>query len=187
MHRYEEPRYAELIEEIFYGPTASFRWNELGLTEDDELRAFRRERMSAKPTLRIAARKGDELVGWCYAFADRPDALYMASSAVLRGHRRRGLYRAMAKVVVDLAREAGFHFVHSNHVCTNNPILLAKLAMGFYVRGLTLSPDMGNLLSLEYPLTEVRKRALLARSGLVPMTPTMASMITESLQGPGDV
>jgi len=179
VHRYEEPLFKELTEAVFHADAASFRWRQLGLVEDEELRAFRRAQLLSKPTLRIAARHGDDLVGWCFAFSDRPDSVYMASSAVLAEHRRRGLYRAMADAVVDLARRAGYHAVHSKHIATNNPILLAKLAMGFYIAGTELSAEIGSLVRLEKPLLEVRERALLVRSGQRKLTPAMATAITE--------
>lgn len=181
VHRYEEPLFTELVHTIFHATAGSFRWRELGLDEDLELRAFRRAQLQPMPRLRVAARCGEELVGWSYAFGDRPDSLYMASSAVLPRHRRKGLYRAMVRAVIDLARQAGFHAVHSKHIATNNPILLAKLALGFYVTGTELSPEIGSLVRLEKPLVELRERALLARSGQMKLTPAMGAAITESL------
>ena len=180
VHRYEEPLFSELITEVFFETTGSVRWRELGLEEDADARAFRVKGLAGRPTLRLAVRRGEELVGWSFGFADRPDAFYMASSAVLQRHRRRGLYRAMVEAVLRLTSEVGFHFVHSRHVCTNNPILIAKLSMGFYLRGLELSPDMGMLAALEKPLSEVRERTLLARSGGALMSERLAGLLTES-------
>lgn len=178
MHTYEEPRFTEFMDEVF-GETGFIRWDRLGFEEDQTAKQFRRDQMRGRPTLRIAARHHEELIGYSFAFADYPNALYMGSSAVDAAHRRKGVYRAMARTVVDLAREMGFHQVHSRHVCTNNPILIAKLGMGFRVTGLELSPDMGSLLRLEFPLNPVREHAIMARSGLVRMSPELAALLSE--------
>lgn len=180
VHRYEEPLFGELIQRTFFGPTGSLRWPDLGVEEDAALRSWRREGVASRPTLRLALRRDEALVGWSFGFADRADGFYMASSAVLDGHRRQGLYTALARATVALCRQAGFHFVHSRHVATNNPILVAKLRLGFRVTGFELTPDMGSLLALEYPLLPQREHALLARSGLVRMEPALAAQLVES-------
>jgi len=179
LHRYEEPQYTQLMHQMFFGPTGSLRWQDLGLQDDPSLREFRRSATRGRPSLRLGAFHGEELVGWSYGFADRPDGFTMASSAVLPGHRRVGLYSAMAEALVGLARDAGYHFVHSRHVCTNNPILIAKLRLGFLVTVMEVSPDMGVLLTLEKPLHPLRARTLMARSGMTLMDETMAGLLTE--------
>jgi GNAT superfamily N-acetyltransferase len=177
MHRYEEPLFTELIDATFFVATGSLRWRELGVVDDPSLRGFRTAGLATRPTLRIALRAGNALVGWSYGFADRVEGFYMASSAVLDGHRRKGLYTAMADAVLGLARQAGFHFVHSRHVCTNNPILLAKLGMGFHITGFELTPDMGSLVTLEKPLIEAREHALRARSGAVGLGAPLSELL----------
>ena len=179
VHRYEEPTFTECLDEVFFGPTGSVRMTDLGFSEDADLLAFRRAQLTSRPTLRLALRHGQELAGWSFGFADRPNAFFMASSAVRAPHRRRGFYSVMAQTLVDLARQGGFHFVHSRHVCTNNPILIAKLKLGFRVTGLELAAQWGSLLALEMPLSAEREALLLARSGQTRMSPAIAATLSE--------
>jgi len=178
VHRFEEPLFSELLDQIFHGPTGELRWEQLGFEPDEATRPFRRARFQALPRLRIAARHHDALVGFTYGFATRTDSFVMAVSAVLPAHRRRGLYTALCTACTDLVAEAGYRSLESHHVATNNPILIAKLRLGFHVTGLQLSPTMGTLLTLEKPLDALRRTTLLARSGLVPMPPDMARALT---------
>ncbi|MCO4746177.1 MAG: GNAT family N-acetyltransferase [Proteobacteria bacterium] len=176
---YEEPLFGELMQKVFFGVSGSLRWVDLGFEEDAALRRFRRDQLRTRPSLRIAARCDDALVGWCFGFADRPDSMYMASSAVLEGHRRVGLYTAMAEQMRDLAIEAGFHQLHSKHLCTNNAILIAKLQMGFQIVGMELSPDMGSLLKMELPLHALRADTLRARAGQTLLSKALSAQLTE--------
>lgn len=177
VHRFEEPLFTELLDAVFHGPTGQLRWAQLGFEEDPATRPFRREPVQALPRLRIAARHGDELIGWTYGFASFTDSWMMATSAVLPAHRRRGIYTALCETCTALVAEAGYRVVESHHVATNNPILIAKLRLGFHVTGLQLSPTMGTLLTLEKPLDDLRRTALLARSGLIPMPAAMADAL----------
>jgi hypothetical protein len=176
---YDEPLFGELMQPVFFGVSGSLRWTDLGYEEDAALRRFRRDQLRTRPSLRIAARHNGALVGWCLGFADRPDSFYMASSAVLEQHRRIGVYQAMAEQMRSLAVEAGFHVLHSKHLCTNNAILIAKLRMGFRIVGMELSPDMGSLLKMELPLNALREEVLCARAGQTLMSKSLSAQLTE--------
>lgn len=64
MHRDSAPVFTEREGATFFGAP--------------DAKSFRRGQMQHRRTLRLAALPGDELVGWSFGFADRPDDLDMA-------------------------------------------------------------------------------------------------------------
>lgn len=124
-----------------------------------------RERLPALreqyPTYRLCqvALRGDALAGWSWGMQTRPGLFFMVNSAVVAAERRRGLYSALARRLMQQAAEAGFQQVQSVHNVANNAIIIAKLKLGFMITGLEQSDTFGSLVQLSwYP--HPQRRAL---------------------------
>lgn len=92
---------------------------------------------------RYALRHGKALVG-VYEGWQRPEAIYeMNLTALAPEWRRRGIYRALLRAVIDACRAAGFLAIESRHAADNNPILIAKLREGFVIDGTLVSLGSG--------------------------------------------
>jgi ribosomal protein S18 acetylase RimI-like enzyme len=119
---------------------------------------------AAKGALRIAAFRGETLVGWTYARAEAGGRLQMVNSGVAASDRRRGIYSALVRRVVDQARSQGYVAVMSRHVASNNAVIIAKLKQGFVVSGFEYSEVYGPLVRLTCLLGELRRSLYHARS-----------------------
>ena len=171
VEKYAEPRFSALSREAFsFSPGLYLR----DITEEPAEQRDARSQSMGGWRLRVGVYVDDALVGWSYGWQDHKDGFYMAQSAVLPEHRRRGLYRAMVDAIVAITRERGFFYVHSKHICTNRPILIAKMQAGFYITGMSMHPAWGVMALMEMPLTGPREEALLARSGIARPTERIA-------------
>lgn len=146
----------------------------LGLLPDarrDAVSARMRTDRAAVTRFCFAAWEDDTLIGGTVALVTRPAVLFMQTSAVAPSHRRRGVYTALARHIIGWAREQGFAEVTSKHLATNNPILIAKLKLGFHIVGLELIPEWGTLVSLALPLDPSREALYGYRAGALPAPP----------------
>jgi ribosomal protein S18 acetylase RimI-like enzyme len=161
VQRFPEPAFGRIVRSLLRGSAVD--WD--ALAPAPERRRARARRGAFRPvyTLRIAAFAGDELVGCSYAWQDGADRLYMALSAVLPAHRRRGLYTAMLRMVIDVASADGFAEITSRHRPDNQAVLLAKLRAGFVITGYETSATFGDLVRLTLPLTPSRRRVMQRR------------------------
>jgi GNAT superfamily N-acetyltransferase len=102
----------------------------------------------AAPQLCLVAYDGDKPVGYSQSLINHSGDLFMRLSGVLKSYRRKGIYDAMLKRVVARAKKEGCVRIISNHLATNNPIIIAKLRADFVIIGLQQSPDAGLLVQL---------------------------------------
>ena len=89
----------------------------------------------------------------------------MGVSMVRSEFRGQGIYSALCKRTIEFARREGFQIITSKHMLTNNPILIAKLKLGFKVYGIEVDAVHGTLLKLVYNLNEQMAEALRYRTG----------------------
>lgn len=115
--------------------------------------------------LRIGAFESDALVGWTYGWFERGGTYYMANSAVLPDHRRKGIYSALVRRTVEAAAWQGSSVVRSRHVAANNAVLVAKLKLGFVVTGSEFSEEFGLLIRLSYFCDDARRQLFCERAG----------------------
>lgn len=108
----------------------------------------------------------DELMGFSISYQMRNYELYTQTSVVLPEHRRKGIYTALTKMNLKLAGEKGYQMVTSNHVASNNSVIMAKLKLGFYISGFELVDDFGALVKLTHFLNEKRERMYHVRTSL---------------------
>ncbi|MCA0176435.1 MAG: GNAT family N-acetyltransferase [Proteobacteria bacterium] len=102
--------------------------------------------------------EGDTLVGWSCGWFERGRTYYMANSGVRPSHQRQGIYSALLNQVLAFARDSGAVLVRSQHSVLNNTVLIAKLAHGFHISGLSQSAQMGLLVELTCHLSAPRER-----------------------------
>jgi hypothetical protein len=164
--RFEEPHYTQLAERIFFGdfPSVSYRRlaSEAELARDQELR----QRLSGRFMLRIGAFHRDELVGWTIGWQDTDNLFYMASSAILPEHRRRGHYRELLKGVLQRTKEEGFPVVYSRHLAGNNAVIIPKLKAGFVLTGMEVLEWAGTMVRMAFYHSDVRRECYETRVGL---------------------
>lgn len=117
--------------------------------------------------LRLAVYHKGEFAGWSHGYQESAHTYYMANSAVSPALRRAGVYSELIKKTLDITREAGFQTVSSHHLLNNNAVIIAKLKMGFVIRGIELDPVHGLLLKLNYHHNELLNKAVRFRTGAV--------------------
>ena len=115
--------------------------------------------------VRLGAFHGDRLVGWTYGWLETASSFYMANSGVAPPYRRRGIYSQLVRRCIECASEAGAPVVRSRHVSTNNPVLVAKLKLGFLITGVEYTADHGALLHLSYFSDEDHRRRFIEKNG----------------------
>ena len=124
-----------------------------------------RQSMGTPLTLRYGLFKGEEFVGWHIGDQKSPSEFYMRNSAVLPGHRRRGLYSSLIDHVVNDLTARGFQIISSRHTAVNNAVIIPKLKLGFVITGVELSDMFGMLVNLTYIANAGRRKVLEFRAG----------------------
>lgn len=105
------------------------------------------------------------LMGWSASCQARAFELYTMNSCVLPEHRRQGHYTTLVQETINEATRRGYQCVTSNHVISNNSVIIAKLKLGFKITGLEVFDDFGTVVKLIYYINETRQKAFDFRSG----------------------
>ena len=138
---------------------------------DDELDKVNalQENIKGKYELRLAILKGDELIGSSYGWQSVFDfsSFFMGASLIIPKYRKKGLYSELVKRVIEVTKELGFQSIWSTHIMTNNPIIIAKLKLGFSINGFESNVNYGNLVKLTYHLSELRNQVTKYRAGAI--------------------
>jgi ribosomal protein S18 acetylase RimI-like enzyme len=108
-----------------------------------------------------------EIAGYSISYQARTYELYTQTSVVLPQYRRKGIYTSLTKKVLEMALEKGYQMITSNHVTSNNSVIMAKLKLGFKITGFEIYDDFGSLVKLTYFLNEKRSRMFDVRTGFV--------------------
>ena len=115
--------------------------------------------------IKLAVIHNGEMVAICSSFQESSTTVMMGISAIRNDFRGRGLYSALAKRVLEMTREAGFQAVSSYHLMTNNPILIAKLKLGFNIFGFETHAVHGTLLKMVFHHNVLMQKSLRFRAG----------------------
>lgn len=118
---------------------------------------------------RVAAFKGEELVGWTQGYREGKAKFYMLNSGVASPERRKGVYTRLVQTVLAHAETHGYSVVASHHVPVNVPVIIAKLRLGFLMTGFEYSEVYGPLVRLTYVVGD--KRRDLYRRRAAPLRP----------------
>jgi ribosomal protein S18 acetylase RimI-like enzyme len=165
VERFPEPAFGRMVRALVLRGSSAVDWDVLADAGERRRARARRRTFHPEFSLRLAAFRGDELVGWSYGWQDGVDRFYMALSAVAPEHRRRGLYTRMVESTVEHVRTAGFAEVASRHRPDNHAVLIAKLRLGFVITGYETTATFGDLVRMTLPLTSSRRTILGRRFG----------------------
>ena len=114
--------------------------------------------------VRIGCFRGESLVAWTYARPSGERQLSMINSGVAPTERRAGIYSQLVSMVIEHAAAHGFASIVSRHAANNNPVIVAKLKLGFFVSGFEYSEVYGPLVRSTYIVGELRRKLHQARS-----------------------
>jgi hypothetical protein len=109
----------------------------------------------------------ENFVGWSFGFQENAMVYYMCNSAVLKEHRRKGLYTSLMKTSIDILEKEGFQVIYSRHNATNNSVIIPKLKAGFVISSLEMDDVFGVLVHLKYFTNETRRKIMDYRAGQV--------------------
>lgn len=165
---FPEPAISALQREVF----ADFeRSEELAHVLASEAATRAEELNAPHPSMfRVAAFRGENLVGWTQGYREGKARFYMLNSGVAAHERRKGIYTRLVQAVLTHAKTQGYSVVVSHHVPANVPVIIAKLQLGFLVTGFEYSEVYGPLVRLSYVVGE--KRRELYRRRTVPLRTT---------------
>lgn len=163
VEQFPEPAYSALAEQVF----SNYEESELLADVARQELAARSDTLGAvkeKSALRIAAFRGQALIGWTYATHDGSGLLHMVNSGVAPAERRQGIYSELARLVIEHGRSQGCVAILSRHAANNNLVIIAKLKLGFFVSGFEYSEVYGPLVRLTFLLGPLRQRLYQLRS-----------------------
>ncbi len=107
----------------------------------------------------------DNFIGWSWGFQESSISFYMANSAILEQHRRKGLYTRVLNEMISHVSELGFQLIYSRHCATNNSVIIPKLKAGFLISKMELDDIFGVLIHLHYYPNKTRRKIMDYRSG----------------------
>lgn len=113
----------------------------------------------------IASSEGKD-IGYSYGYANDNNTFYVQGSAVAKEFQGQGIYKKLAMKIIEEARNRHYSFVCSEHILTDNQVIVPKLKMGYIVTGQNVTFNRGVFLELTYPLTEELRHSINIRSGL---------------------
>ena len=162
LEKFPEPAYTALVEDAFSDYVESELLADVA-REETIARSETREVVNEQ-ALRIGAFRGDTLVGWTLACPEGTSLLYMINSGVAATERQQGIYSELARMVIDHAKSRGYISIQSRHAANNNPVIIAKLKLGFFVSGFEYSEVYGPLVRLTFLLGNLRRTLYRNRS-----------------------
>ena len=158
---FPEPGFSELSREAFADYETSQLLTDVLAQEATTVATGARANDGA---IRIGCFRGETLVGWTWAHASATRQLSMVNSGVAAAERRTGIYSQLVEMVISHAGAHGYTSIVSRHAANNNPVIIAKLKLGFFVSGFEYSEVYGPLVRLTYLVGELRRALHEARS-----------------------
>jgi ribosomal protein S18 acetylase RimI-like enzyme len=171
---YDEPAFGRLVDATFDDAARQRHLDALMGEPPAQAHRDLRKSLPAPERIRIAAHDGDRFVGYSHGWFEVGGRFYIGSSAVHPDYRRRGVYTRLLRAVEKAVRERGGIAISSHHVATNNPVLIAKLKLGYVIAGVEFIEPMGLLVRLVHYLEPSRAALYRERTGMLaaPAAPT---------------
>ena len=162
------PLFQPLAEKIFSQDTQTFHAGRTITRRDqpkvDKLRA----NLGEPHRLRLGVFHKTRFVGWHMGIqTDGGAAFYMQNSAIVKRHRRKGLYSALLDRTIEIVDNMGYQAIYSRHHMTNNAVLIPKMKRNFKITSFELSDRYGSLVQLTRYKSKTRNKALDYRVGLI--------------------
>ncbi len=164
---FDDDAHQAIAEPIFGDAARQQHLKDLIGPEAAERHAVLRQSLPKAERIRVGAFHGERLVGYSQGWFEPGGNFYIGSSAVDPGHRRQGVYTRLLKAIEQAVRERGGLSISSQHVATNNAVLIAKLRLGYVIAGTEYSDAMGLLVRLVLHLTVERGALYAARTGML--------------------
>ena len=163
-----QPLFQPLAEKIFSQDTQTFHAGRTITRRDqpkvDKLRA----NLGEPHRLRLGVFHKTKFVGWHMGIqTDGGAAFYMQNSAIVKKHRRKGLYSALLDRTIQIVDNMGYQAIYSRHHMTNNAVLIPKLKRNFKITSFELSDRYGSLVQLTRYKSKTRNKVLDYRVGLI--------------------
>ena len=151
-------------EELFSG---TIRFDVEAAYTEAERAAIRQLNMAMREifVLRWGIEYKGKLIGWTMGQQESEGRFLMRNTAIEVEHRRKGLYAALLPKVIEHVASLGYQIIHSNHVATNNSVIIPKLKAGFYITGVRVIDKFGVMVELSYYINDIRRDALHFRTG----------------------
>lgn len=109
--------------------------------------------------------KDNKFIGWSWGIQESASTFYMVSSAILKDHRRKGLYGALLGRCITVLSKKGFQIIYSRHCSTNNDVIIPKLKAGFIISKMEIDDIYGVLIHLHFYTNSIRRKIMDYRSG----------------------
>ena len=169
VERFPDDLYRSQLQEHLMGEYPMLPWREKLSEEELEKVNDLKSKVKDKYELRLALLKNEELIGWTYGWQEVFDhsSFFMGASMVLPEFRKNGFYSQLVSRVISITRDLGFQSIWSTHIMTNNPVIIAKLKLGFQINGFESNVNYGNLVKLTYHHSDLRKRVTKFRAGAI--------------------
>jgi GNAT superfamily N-acetyltransferase len=133
--------------------------------EEQTATARLRERMGTPFRLHMGIYHAQEFIGWSFGRQESAEKYYMVNTGILPQHQGKGIYSALLPRILGVLQHEGFQIVSSQHVATNNQVLVPKLKAGFVITGIEVSDVFGVLVQLSYFFNPLRRKVLDVRVG----------------------
>ena len=164
---FDEVALQAIAEPIFGDAARQQHLKDLIGPEAAQRHAALRQSLPKAERIRIGAFAGERLVGYSQGWFEPGGNFYIGSSAVDRDLRRQGVYTRLLTAIEQAVRERGGITISSQHVATNNAVLIAKLKLGYVIAGTEYVDAMGLLVRLVLHLTVERAALFAARTGML--------------------
>ena len=162
------PHFQPLVKKIFGEGTQSFQVGPT-ITRRDAAKVEALKANQGNPhVLRLGVFHKTKFVGWHLGLQSEGDAsFYMQNSAIVKKHRRKGLYSALLDRTINILDNMGYQTIYSRHHMTNNAVLIPKLQRDFKITSFEVSDRYGTLIHLTRYKSKTRNKVLDYRVGLI--------------------
>ena len=133
--------------------------------EEQTATARLRARLGTPFRLHVGIYHNQEFIGWSFGRQESAENYSMVNTAIVPQHQGKGIYSALLPRLLGVVQREGFQIVSSQHVATNNQVLVPKLKAGFVITGVELSDVFGVLVHLSYFFNPLRRKVLDVRVG----------------------